>query len=281
MTRRPISANERYGLWSVWGGRCYWCREPLYFEGSQVDHVIALEAVSTAEGETLTRKRYGLGEEHDFDDFENFVPAHSNCNRRKWYTLYDPIPAFITYIDQAKSKSDEARTIARRMEEGPRLASVIATVETITRNDNLTEGELSEFYAKIAQEFERIGISNPLSAADSGQIETHQEMVVGRNDISDDISDDFDSPLSPDEINSNRPTLNSIMDNMTEFDRDIRSRIMGYCSWFYPCEKKYMIQLLDERGFGEEIVNAQMEQLQTHDLVTLSLIHISEPTRPY
>ena len=67
----------------------------------------------------------------DFDDFENFVPSHGNCNNRKSFTLYDPVPAYLTYIDQTIKKSDKARKIAVQIKEKPQIAKAIATLERI------------------------------------------------------------------------------------------------------------------------------------------------------
>ena len=131
MTRRKLTSAERYGVYQAWDGQCFWCREHLDFHGFHIEQVIPLDAVSNPESEKNVRELYELDPEHDFDDFENFVPSHGNCNNRKSFTLYDPVPAYLTYIDQTIKKSDKARKIAVQIKEKPQIAKAIATLERI------------------------------------------------------------------------------------------------------------------------------------------------------
>jgi hypothetical protein len=45
IARKPISRADRFSVWDVWGGCCYWCGKPIEFADCEIDHVISLNAV--------------------------------------------------------------------------------------------------------------------------------------------------------------------------------------------------------------------------------------------
>ncbi len=146
MKRRKLNRSERFGVWKAWEGACFWCREPVVFRSCEIDHVIPLDAVSSKEEEDRVKAHYGLNEHFNFDNFENFVPAHSYCNRSKSFSLPDPTPAFQLNLMQVRSKAGLSEAIAEKIINDAKKDNLLTMVEAAVRQGDLTEDDIAELF---------------------------------------------------------------------------------------------------------------------------------------
>jgi hypothetical protein len=146
--RRSIPDNQRFGVWKAWAGKCFWCREPVKYPNCEIDHVIPLDAIRGGKADAV-RTQFGLLSAFDFDSFENWVPAHSGCNRRKSSIVLDPSPAFSLHLAEVKAKMPlvvaTANAIAQDVRKGPLLARLKMAIDA----GDITEAEIRELWAGL------------------------------------------------------------------------------------------------------------------------------------
>jgi hypothetical protein len=139
--RKQIPPADRYGVWWVWDSCCYWCREPLLFADCEIDHVIPLVALRSVDVEHLKR-RYALPSDFEFDDFENWVPTHGRCNRRKRQLLLDASEQLLLNLMVVRSKAPEARAISEKFRSDQKKAALLVRLATSLENGLVTKEEL-------------------------------------------------------------------------------------------------------------------------------------------
>lgn len=149
MTQRKITPAQRFGVWKVWNGECFWCREPVLFADCHIDHVIPLAAVNSPSREVSVRQLYALDKDFDFDFFGNWVPAHSGCNQRKGFTLVNPAPAFTIHLDQVRTRSLLALRTAERIEQDGKKASLVAKISNAVIAGEITQEEIEQLFANL------------------------------------------------------------------------------------------------------------------------------------
>jgi hypothetical protein len=152
--RKQIPTAARYGVWDAWGGRCYWCREPILFADCEIDHVIPLDALSSVEAEEI-RRRYGLPSDFGFDDFPNWVPTHRRCNQTKRELLLNPSPELLLHLAVLPMKAIEARAISDKIERDNRKTSVLARLATSIEAGTLSKQEVEDFLSDLPRTIRR------------------------------------------------------------------------------------------------------------------------------
>jgi hypothetical protein len=144
--RRTITTSQRFGVWTAWDGRCFWCRKPVEFQHCEVDHVIPLDAVKTDADAAAARKMYSLPRDFDFDCFGNWVPACSSCNRSKSFTIIDPSPAFALHLSSIKSRSLVAKNTSDGIDADRPKAKLLAQVEAAIRAGKISQNDLTGLF---------------------------------------------------------------------------------------------------------------------------------------
>lgn len=149
MTRRTLTRAERFGVWKAWSGMCFWCREPALFKSCEIDHVIPLNAVQDANKKQKIRDLYSLNATFDFDNFENFVPAHSHCNRTKSFSLFDPSPAFLLHLNQVRSKAGLSMAIATTVEKDVGKQKLLTMIDAAVRKGDVTQDDIEILFSGL------------------------------------------------------------------------------------------------------------------------------------
>jgi len=123
-----FTAAERFAVKDAHKHICFLCR--LAFEGYRdwdVDHLIA-ESTAASELAEL-RESLALPPDFDVNSFENWVPAHHACNRRKGSLNYNA-PIFLTYLNEARKAAPLCRKKAEAFKRTPAFEKLIADLET-------------------------------------------------------------------------------------------------------------------------------------------------------
>jgi hypothetical protein len=144
VARKAIGPAERFGVWKAWGGRCFWCREPVLFRNTHIDHVLPLGAAEQVGGLAALKTRYSLPADFEVDDFPNWVPACPSCNQRKSGTLLDSSPQFVLHLMHVRSKAGLAASIAAKLSEDRGKAPLLAKIMEAVSVGDITREEIEE-----------------------------------------------------------------------------------------------------------------------------------------
>jgi hypothetical protein len=144
--RRAISSAQRFGVWKAWKGRCFWCREPVYFRDCHIDHLLPLASASKL---NLLIERYSLPSDFNINGFENWIPSHPGCNQRKGDTLIDPSPAFALYLTQVRTLSGLAKAVANNIEQDHRKAPLLAKLEAAISAGDISQAEIQDLISGL------------------------------------------------------------------------------------------------------------------------------------
>ncbi|RXH04916.1 HNH endonuclease [Bradyrhizobium vignae] len=147
-SRKSIAPHQRFGIWKAWNGQCFWCREPVAFQSCEIDHVIPLNAVGGGKAAAV-RTHFGLSNTFDFDNYENWVPAHAPCNRSKGAIVIDPAPATSIYLKQIGSKIALAKATADRVLRDNRKGELLARLQVAINSGDISEAEIQELWAGL------------------------------------------------------------------------------------------------------------------------------------
>jgi hypothetical protein len=91
------------------------------------------------------RGEYALGADYSLNDFENWVPAHSDCNSRKSdYLEEKPSPALVVILQEVRRKAANARTIAERTERHATKSKVLVRVQAALQKGALERSDIEE-----------------------------------------------------------------------------------------------------------------------------------------
>jgi hypothetical protein len=68
----------------------------------------------------------------------------------------------------------------------------------------------------------------------------------------------------------NNFTLDAVLDDLGEDDRDVRRRLLGYSRWYDPAIKTDMFQKLAEFGHEKELVESNAQRLHEAHLIKIT-----------
>lgn len=146
MSKYRFSHSERFAVWKTYGYRCFWCREPIEFKETTVDHVIAESVEENLDELSKIKAHYGLPEDFQVNSYENWVPAHSGCNSLKGETVYASSPAMIAVLDKVQKQAPEARKAQESIERQVRSGRLLAKVGTALETEELSKDDLMSLF---------------------------------------------------------------------------------------------------------------------------------------
>lgn len=107
---RPSGDNSvlRSVLFEVWGGRCYWCKQPKDFTETQIDHIVPQSLPSALLQELMRALALPL----DFDVHEpyNLALICGACNREKSDEDLTLTPIVLSRLRRAQRLASKVRT---------------------------------------------------------------------------------------------------------------------------------------------------------------------------
>lgn len=73
---------------------------------------------------------------------------------------------------------------------------------------------------------------------------------------------------------TNHSSLNTTLDRISEVDREIRARLLGYSVWLDPLETQRACDLLSKKGYVAERIELNLRTLNQEGLLKLTANHI-------
>lgn len=159
MSKQNIPLDRRYSIWLAHHGRCWFCREPVAFSDTHVDHVIPEALHDSAE---LLGYLEDLGLPGDFDLFsdENLAPGHARCNLLKSGDKFKATPLIQKIIhDNLEKKAPKVAEIKEKIRSDKTLARSAATVLAAIDQGTLNKGmgrelrDSLDVFLNFSQEF--------------------------------------------------------------------------------------------------------------------------------
>jgi hypothetical protein len=92
MKKHRFTDPQRFAVWKHYGCKCHWCGQPLKLWEMHIDHFIPEYVGNKPIELEKVRKMYGLSSSFVLNDYCNWLPSHSYCNRDKGKEPPLPIP---------------------------------------------------------------------------------------------------------------------------------------------------------------------------------------------
>jgi hypothetical protein len=169
VSKQRISDDKRWALWKAHRGRCPYCNEPVRLLDMQVDHVLPELLASDPARLASVKREYGLEDSFSLFDYDNWLPAHPACNRRKSGTVPGRILA-LSLISIAKAKASlaregEARLVgARRADDA--VGKMIAAVQRGLISRQQVEAALARVPGAVRADFDPIVVGFSAAVAE-------------------------------------------------------------------------------------------------------------------
>ncbi|KKM61651.1 hypothetical protein LCGC14_1529590 [marine sediment metagenome] len=88
-------------LWEVYNNRCFYCSYLIpSLDNLEVDHIIYKKIINNNKEYEKLKEELSLEENFDINDYNNLVPTHSNCNKRKRNHIYKK-RTMLFYLEEA------------------------------------------------------------------------------------------------------------------------------------------------------------------------------------
>lgn len=129
MKKHKFTIAERFAIWRVHGQKCFYCEQPLSFKEVTIDHVIPEHISDDIEQLQAIKIQYGLPGDFSINDYCNWVPAHSFCNRDKGTAVYPAAPAFIMILEIVRRRGKQARKVADQITRSMKGDDVLGKLE--------------------------------------------------------------------------------------------------------------------------------------------------------
>jgi hypothetical protein len=148
--KHRFTAAERFGVWVAHDRACFWCRVPIPFQHVSVDHIVAESLLDDPDELQRWRDAYELGDSFDVNGYENWAPAHSNCNSRKGPALEaSPSPSMIAIFRDVQRRAVNAQRVAAGVERDTAKDWILARVERALETDAISRADLEELMREL------------------------------------------------------------------------------------------------------------------------------------
>lgn len=144
-----FSAAERFGVWEVYGGQCFWCGMPIEFPQTTVDHIIPETYADKPQELARIKVLYGLGDSFEINGFTNWVPAHGICNSEKGKQLFTPSPAMVAFLHEVAKRAPKAKAVSEKVIADGKKAKILARLETAIGAGIVSKSDIEELFSGI------------------------------------------------------------------------------------------------------------------------------------
>lgn len=147
--KRRFTHAERYAVWRVHQRRCWFCREPLRFIETTIDHVVPESLLGDRAKLTAVLQDYGLPPDFNVNGFENWLPCHNHCNQAKANAPYRFVPATRTILDQLIRLAPEVQRQADSIHANAAKDELFAKVVVALEQETIAPADLRELFVDL------------------------------------------------------------------------------------------------------------------------------------
>jgi 5-methylcytosine-specific restriction endonuclease McrA len=142
MSRYAFKPEERPAVYAVHGPNCYLCRLPVVYKNMHVDHVLPETLLDDAVKLQKVLSDLGLPLSFELNTFENWLPAHSDCNLKKNDLVFEATPLIAIVLKQARDGAANAIKAAAQTVTDRKVTGALLTLEKAAADDVLDSAAL-------------------------------------------------------------------------------------------------------------------------------------------
>jgi len=152
MSKHRFSYIERYALWQVYDGRCFYCEEPLDFQDMTVDHILPERLSENPAELRRVRQEYEIDAnfpDFQINDFTNWVPAHfRKCNIRKGGEIL-PKRVTLLLLENVQRRIPKVRQALEELSQKRGRSRILGSLSATIENRHLSVQEVREFVTQV------------------------------------------------------------------------------------------------------------------------------------
>jgi 5-methylcytosine-specific restriction endonuclease McrA len=205
MAKYKFKQSERFAVWKTHGKKCFWCAEPLSLQETTVDHVLPESLLDKEEDLSRVKLLFGLGDKFNINGFENWVPAHQQCNGAKRDTIFKASEVMLAILERVAAKAPNALKHQKRIEENERIGEALSKVQVLYDENKITKEDLIAIFSdsddqehKLADELEklilRVDPSWQIVSVDNDMATVTDGRVAGRTPVGNDVHPSWGCP---------------------------------------------------------------------------------------
>lgn len=206
MAKYAFSKAQRYALWRIYNGNCFWCGEPIRYRDVTIDHVIP-ESIGDNQDELIRIKTmYSLPQEFQINDYCNWVPCHGTCNSSKKDSIFKASPAMIKILEGIEKQAKKAAQIENKVIREKKIDTILGKLDALVENEAISGDEIVELFmdseeaeikllAQIDQHIKRVSdnwtvveLNNDIATVTDGK-------VIGRTPVGKDAHYTWECPF--------------------------------------------------------------------------------------
>ncbi len=148
MANYQFSQAERYAVFTVHRERCWLCDEPVSLSDMEIDHIIPDSLEGTRELDRIF-EAFNLPEEFTLQSYENWLPAHRRCNRKKRALVFKPTPIIQAHLELAAKSAPKARELEERYGSDRRIDRAVQELCVAYEKGDLNEKHWQKLIAIV------------------------------------------------------------------------------------------------------------------------------------
>lgn len=142
--KHKFTPAEKYAVYRVLGPNCIWCREPVEYRDSELDHVLP-ESLDSQEVEGL-KKHYKLPTAFAINSFFNWAPVHPRCNKSKLASTFEGAPFIGGILHKINKRVAEMEKLHQEAKSALNSKLTLLQLENAIEKKELTRNEVERLF---------------------------------------------------------------------------------------------------------------------------------------
>lgn len=143
MAAQKFTAPHRHAIWSAYGYKCFYCRQPLRWDALRVDHVVPEYLAEDPEKRALVFPDLALPGDWNLTDNHNLVASCDHCNSRKRDRIPEP-KQMILWLAESRDRAPIIGFLRDKYERENRADILRAKLETALAAGHLEERQVRD-----------------------------------------------------------------------------------------------------------------------------------------
>ncbi len=142
MSTYDFTPVQRYAIWSHHGKVCRWCGEPVRLLDTEVDHVVPEHLLNKPDVLSAFLHECGIDQSFLVNDYGNWIPCHSSCNRIKGGKLPPRVPLVVALLEELRECAPKVRATVERLIKSRATDALLGKVMAAVQGGTISADEL-------------------------------------------------------------------------------------------------------------------------------------------
>jgi hypothetical protein len=143
MAAQTFTAPHRHAMWTVYGYKCFYCREQLRWDALRVDHLVPQYLAEDPDKRASVFRDLSLPDDWSLTDDHNLVAACDHCNSRKRDRIPEP-KQMMLWLMESRHKAPIIGFLREKYERENRADIPRAKLETALAAGHLEERQVRD-----------------------------------------------------------------------------------------------------------------------------------------